>query len=247
MYSTRQINLSYKDDFRIACKINNLNYADLLQYFIDHVSFYVFIGGNMAAAYLQATMVCIDMMDTIGRRVEEVKDKKIQQISLKYVKMLTKLIHHTNNKEGTAKSKTILKDWSDEMLPLTGYFQEIKLLNDGKLRLSFDFNLLCSMNGISIENQLQYFIDNISLARSRANNLFQLEQADPCNAVLLSLVSSGEGIKDKVLPKQAIYRKYGLRLLKLDKKQKEESNLENRILNYSAFYLDWYHALNKEK
>ena len=244
MDSTRQIKLSYKEDFEIACTINNLNYTDLLQYFIDHVSFYVFIGGNMKAAYIWATKVCIECGDAIGGQATAVTDKSIQQISLKYIKMLTLLIER-DEAESLNKSTYLMQAWSDEMRSLTSYIKTIQLPNKDELYLSFDFNLLCSINGLSIQQQLQYFIDRLSLARVRANNLLEGTTADPAASVLFALISSDSRLKTKLLPRQDIYRKYGLQLLELDKKLRGENNLKTRILNYRAFYQDWYQALNK--
>jgi hypothetical protein len=245
MDSKRQIELSYTEDFVIACTINNLNYTDLLQYFINHVSFYSFIGGNVAAAYLWATTVCIESREAIGKKVKVVTDKTVQQISLKYIKMLTALIRQTDHKATETNSRELMKAWSGEMLLLTNYLQEVDLAGSAKLSLSFDFNLLCSMNGITVQQQLQYFIDHISLARQRASSLLHGTNNDPSTALLLSCVSSDKRVKGKLLPQQHIYRKYGLQLLKLDIIQREESDLATRILNYSAFYQDWYHALNQ--
>lgn len=243
MDSIRQIKLSYKEDFRIACMINHLNYKSVLQYFVDHVSFYVFIGGNMASAYIWATAVCVECREAIGEKKEPVKDQHTQQVSLKHIKLLAAVIADSDLTDKIAKSKSVMKEWSAEMPKLQDYFHEIMLANEGSLQLSFDFNLLCSLNGISVQNLLQYFIDHISLARERAVNLLQIVKTDPSTSLLLSLASADQGDQSKILPKQNIYRAYGLRLLKLDKKQKEESNIENRIVNYSVFYLDWYHAL----
>jgi hypothetical protein len=247
MDSKRQIELSYTEDFVIACTINNLNYTELLQYFIDHVSFYGFIGGDVAAAYLWATTVCIESREDIGREVKVVTDKTVKQISLKYIQMLTALIRQTDHLATETKSRELMKAWSGEMLFLTNYLGNVELAGTAKLSLSFDFNLLCSMSGITIQEQLQYFIDHISLARQRASSLLHGTNNDPSTALLLSWVSSDKKVKGKLLPQQHIYRKYGLQLLKLDITQREESDLATRILNYRAFYQDWYHALNRGK
>lgn len=243
-----QIKLSYTEDFKIACKINNLEHERLLQYFIDHVSFYAFIGGDMELPYLWATTVSIDCKEIMGKKVEAVKDQGIQKISLKYIKMLTALNieEDLSASAASAKSISLMKTWAAEMGPLANYPAGIQTSSGEELKLTFDFNLICSMNGVSVQHQLQYFIDKISLANERAVNLIQPVKTDPSTAVLLLLVSRHEGVRDKILPHQELYKKYGLWLLKLDKKQKEENDLENRIRNYSAFYLEWYNALSKE-
>jgi len=243
-----QIKLNYTEDFKIACKINNLKHEELLQYFIDHVSFYAFIGGDMELPYLWATTVSIDCKEVMGKKVEAVKDQRIQKISLRYIKMLTALHIEEDLSEGavSAKSISLMKKWAVEMGPLTNYPAGIETSDGERLKLTFDLNLICSMNGINVQHLLQYFIDKISLANERAVNLIQPVKTDPSTAVLLLLVSGHEEVRNKILPHQEIYKKYGLWLLKLDKKQKEENNLENRIRNYSAFYLEWYNALSKE-
>ncbi|MGY0040374.1 hypothetical protein [Pedobacter sp. NJ-S-72] len=83
------------------------------------------------------------------------------------------------------------------------------------------------------------------MARERALNLHQLVKTDPSTAFLLLLLSKHENVKNKVLPQQEMYKKFAAGLLKLDEKQEEESNFENKIRNYNIFYLEWYNALNK--
>ncbi len=243
-----QIKLDYPEEFRIACKINNLQHGELLQYFIDHVSFYAFIGGDMEIPYLWATTVCIECKEFWGKTVEAVTDQAIREISLKYIKKLTALSLETDLTKSAETSKSILlmKKWALEMTPMTDYQSGLNTDTGLKLKLTFDFNLLCRMNGVDIGLLLQYFIDSVSLARERAVNLYREVRTDPSTAVLLILVANHEEIKNKVLPRQEIYRQYGLRLLKFDKKQKEERNLDSRIKNYSDFYREWYNALNKD-
>lgn len=250
MNSKEQIKLDYTEDFRIACRINNLKFEELLQYFIDHVSFYAFIGGRMEPVYLWATIVSISCREAEGGEVETVNDRNIQRISMKYIKKLTALLFEKglSKKIETVRSIAIMEEWAAEMLPLTDYPDEIETEGGLSLKLRFDFNMLCRMNGLDVKQLLQYFINTISLARERAINLLVEVRADPGTSVLLFLVSSHEDVKNKILPQQDIYKQYGLKLLRLDKKQKEEADLDTRIKNYRAFYLDWYNALgNREE
>lgn len=242
-----KIKLNYTEEFRIACKINNLKYGELIQYFIDHVSFYAFIGGDMQAIYLWATTVCIDCKEETGTIVKTITDQEIKDISLKYIKRLTALSLETglSGKTEESRSTLIMKEWALEMTPLTDYQTELYTESDQLFYLSFDFNLLCRMNGCNVELLLQYFIDKISLARERATNLFQIVKTDPSTAVLLLLVSSHDMVKNRIMPQQHIYKRFGLQLLELDQRQKEEDNLQKRINSYSTFYKEWYTALTE--
>ena len=242
-----RIKLNYTEEFRIACKINNLKYGELMQYFIDHVSFYAFIGGDMQAIYLWATTVCIDCKEETGTTIKTITDQEVKNISLKYIKRLTMLSQEStlSSKTEVSRSVLVMKEWAAEMTPLTDYLTELYTESGQVLKLTFDFNLLCRMNGCDAELLLQYFIDKISLARERATNIFQLVKTDPSTAVLLLLVSGHDAIKNRIMPQQHIYKKYGIQLLELDQRQKQEINLQKRISNYSIFYKEWYNALNE--
>lgn len=243
-----QIKLDYTEDFRIACRINNLKFEELLQYFIDHVSFYAFIGGDMEPVYLWATIVSINCREAEGGAVETVTDGNIQRISMIYIKKLTALLLEKGLSKNieTVRSIALMEKWAAEMLPLTDYPDEVETDSGLSLKLRFDFNMLCRMNGLDVQQLLQYFINTISLARERAINLLVEVRADPGTSVLLFLVSYHDEVKNKILPQQDIYKQYGLKLLRLDKKQKEEADLDTRIKNYRAFYLDWYNALGEK-
>lgn len=239
-------NLTYPEEFRVACKINNLKYEELLQYFIDHVSFYAFIGGEMELVHQWATKVTTDCKRAFNGVFTRINDIEIQRITLKYIKKLTGLsLNNTLSKESKILQSTfVVKAWSDEMQPLTNYETQLDSGDHHYLQLTFDFNLLCRVHGLTSVQLLQCFIDNISLARERAINLNEMIEPNPAMAILLLVVINNSEIKDKIMPHQQIYKQYGMQLLKLDKKQKKELSLQKRINSYSAFYLDWYNTLN---
>lgn len=83
--------LNYSSEFRIACKINNITKEEIIQYLIDHVSFYAFIGGDMGTAYLWATTVAVECKDFLNSPMQNESDSRIKEISLKYIKKLTNL------------------------------------------------------------------------------------------------------------------------------------------------------------
>lgn len=245
MDNKEEMRLDYTDDFKIACKINNVSHEELLQYFIDHVSFYAFIGGQLEDAHQWSTTVCMDCKAFWGSSAASLKDDRIRDVSLAYIKALTALTQETalSCEQQVAKSKMLMREWEGEMLPLVDYPSSFQLYMGGRLTLSFDFNLLCRMNGVDQLVLLQYFVDSISLARERALNLSGEVKTAASTAVLMTLVCAHEEFKQKILPRQDIYRTYGLQLLKLDKRLKGESDIESRMNNYSDFYREWYHAL----
>ena len=247
MSAIKQIKLNYPEEFRIACKINNLRHDELIQYFIDHVSFYAFIGGDIEPPFLWSTAVSIACKEVLNKPVETITDSRIQEISLRYIKQLTSLHLKSDLSTGAESSKSVflMQAWSTEMLPLTDYAMDLQTEEGHFFSLTFDFNLVCRLNGIDAELLLQYFIDSISLARERAVNVIEQINITPGVAVLMILIGNHEEVKNRVLPQQDIYKKYGLQLLKLDKKQRKESDLQIRIQAYTAFYREWFNALNQ--
>ncbi len=246
MNVSRSTNLTYPEDFVVACKINNLKYQELLQYFIDHVSFYAFIGGEMDLVYQWATKVTTDCKCVFNGIITRINDVEIRRITLKYIKKLTGLsLNNTLSKEfKIIQSNLFVKNWSDEMLPLTNYETQLDTGDHQYLELTFDFNLLCRIHGFTSAQLLQSFINNISLARERAVNLNEMIAPNPAMAILLLVVINNKAIKDKIMPRQEVYKKYGIQLLRLDKIQKNEPDLQRRINIYTEFYLDWYKTLN---
>ena len=238
--------LNFTEDFKIACKINNLKHEELIQYFVDHVSFYTFIGGEMGPVNQWATKVCIDCENVFDGIVDRENDNEIRRISLKYIKKLTALSlgDEITAEEKMMHSGVLIEQWSQEMSPLTNYKKELDLGEGKLLYLTFEFSLLCKMNGVIFEQLIQCFIDSISLAKERAVNLHEMVEINSGMAVLLLILISNNEVKNRIMPHQEIYKKYGLGLLKLDKKQREEFNLQNRIDAYRSFYLEWYNALN---
>lgn len=239
--------LTYTEDFSIACTINYLKQEDVLQYFINRVSFYAFNGGEMEAVALWATNIILDCKETIGAQVKPAIDKRVQRISMKYIGLLYEL--QDNNLLSTVDkmrdSFYLMKDWENEVLPHTDYPESFKLDEQRVLLLTFDFNLLCKINGVSAGEALQYFIDQISLAKQRAVNLLVFEGTS-ASMSLFGVMLLSQSMKNVQLPFQEdIHQIYTDRLFSLDESLKEEKSVEKRLRMYQAFYSEWYGELIK--
>jgi hypothetical protein len=239
--------LTYTEDFSIACTINYLKQEDVLQYFINRVSFYAFNGGEMEAVALWATNIIIDCKEALGVKIRPSVDKRVQRISMKYIGLLYDL--QANDELSTVdkmrESIYLMQDWETEMLPHPDYPETFKLDDDRNLLLTFDFNLLCKMNGVSATEALQYFIDQISLAQQRAVN-FLIFQGTSTSMSVFGVMLLSRSMKKVQLPFQEdIHLFYTDKLLALDERLKEEHNIAKRLSVYKAFYAEWYSELIK--
>lgn len=239
--------LTYTEDFSIACTINYLKQEDALQYFINRVSFYAFNGGEMEAVALWATNIIIDCKEALGAKIKPSIDRRVQRISIKYIGLLYDL--QANDLLSTVdkmrESIYLMQDWETAMLPHADYPETFKLDEHRVLLLTFDFNLLCKINGVSAAEALQYFIDQISLAKQRAFNLLTFQGTSTSMSVFGVMLLS-RTMKNVQLPfQEQIHQQYTNRLLSLDERLKEEGSVEKRLSVYQAFYAEWYSELIK--
>lgn len=242
-----EFGLIYAEDFTVACAINHLKREEVLQYFINRVSFYAFNGGEMEAVALWATDIVIDCKEAYGSHIIPVTDKKVQRISVKYIMLLSELSesNHLSTVDKMKESFYLMQEWETEMMPLVDYPKTFQLDDDRFLIFTFDFNLLCRMSGVGPEQVLQYFIDHISLARQRAKNLLEPVETDSTMSLFGMMLLSRSMQKNKLPVQQEVQQWYSERLQELDERLKKEAVLDKRISVYRAFYAEWYHKLMK--
>lgn len=247
MDSKRQFGLTYTDDFSVACAINNLNPEDLLQYFINRTSFYAFNGGEMDAITLLATRVIVDCNHAYQAEVIAAKNREEQLTALKYIGLLSDLSFkdHLSAIDKMKESFYLMREWENELLQTIDFPKTYEIDEDHFLILTFDFNLLCRINGISAKQALQYFIDNLSLAKDRAQSTFGFEPND-ASVPLFKLFLVSRSVKN-ISVFQDIHDWYSERLLALDVRLKKEVGIEERIGIYRAFYAEWYQAVKKTR
>lgn len=247
MDSREKFGLTYTEDFRVACTINYLKQEEVLQYFINRVSFYAYIGGEMEAVALWATSIIDDCKKASPTEVTAVNSKKIKYIFIKYFGLLSDLNANTHftTVEKMKESFEIMQEWEAEMLPLVDYPKTLYLDEERFLLLTFDFNLLCKMSGLDVVQVLQYFIDQISLARQRAINLVEFEGRNTSMSLFGMMLMSHSMKKNKLPVQVDIHKIYAEKLLSLDDALKGELSFEERLSAYKEFYLEWYNVLMK--
>jgi len=242
-----EFGLTYTEDFRIACAINYLKQEEVLQYFINRVSFYAFNGGEMEAAALWATHILVDCKNLTGAEVVAVTNRKVQRIAIKYISLLSDLNVNTylSTVDKMKESFYMMQEWEAEMLPLVDFPRTFYLNEEIFLVLTFDFNLLCRMNGLHPQQVLQYFIDQISVARQRALNLVDFAGSN-ASMSLFSIMQLSRSMKQNKLPVQKeIEGWFKQQLLALDETLRDEPDIDRRVATYRELYAEWYHTLRR--
>jgi hypothetical protein len=245
MDSIIEFGLDFTDDFSMACVINDLKQEEVLQFFINRTSIYAFNGGDMETMSLYATSVFIECKNALHIEPTPVAERRIQLMSLKYITLLSDLIHDESRSkvEKMRKSFEIMREWDREMSPYTAYAKIFQIDDSRFLLLTFEFNLLCKFNGLTPKQVLQHFINNISIAKDRAQNLLGYVHTNASVSLLILLALSRSMNKSWQPVKMDIYNWYADRLVDLDNSLKEESSVEERLNVYNAFYSEWYQTL----
>lgn len=247
MDSKGKFGLNYTEDFRVACAINGLKHSNVLQYFVNKVSFYAFNGGEMEPLILWATDIVIDCKEDADIQVAAEKDGRVRRTALKYILLLNDLSEdmRISDTDKVKESEGVIKEWAEELLPHDDYPEAFQLENSELVNLTFDFCLVCRMNGLSVQQVLQYYMDHISLPREKAVNIFEMVDTHPCMAFFGTMMfSQSEKIK-RIPIQQEIQKVYSERILSLDEVLREEEDVEKRMSVYRSFYAEWYNALRK--
>ena len=242
-----QFRFNYTEDFRVACAINNLKYKDVLQYFVDNVSFYAFNGGDMEPVILWATDIIIDCREAIDQEIEPEKDQKVRRIALKYILLLNELSEGMKLSPSAKlkESVTLMEEWKQEAQPYSKDVESFPLDDTNAVKLTFDFIQVCKMNGVTVAQALQYYIDHISLPQDKAVNLLEYVNTHPCMALFGTMMSVHSSKIEKIPVTHDIQLLFAKRLLLLDEALKEEDNVAKRIVKYREFYAEWHAALRK--
>jgi hypothetical protein len=245
MDSTIELGLNFTDEFSMACVINDLKQEDVLQFFINRASVYAFNGGDMETLSLYATSTVIECKNSLQSEPTPVTERRIQLMSLKYITLLSDLIHDESlsKVEKMRRNFEIMREWDREMSPYTTYEKTFRIDESRYLLLTFEFNLLCKFNGLTPKQVLQHFINNISIARDRATNLLGYVHTNASVSLLILFALSRSMNKSWQPVKMDIYNWYSDRLVDLDQSLKEENSVEERLNVYNAFYSDWYQTL----
>ena len=245
MELNKELTLNYAEEFRIACTINNLRYEEVLQSFISAASFYVFTGGEIDAAAQWATQVILDCKEEVNGKAPWVSAQLMSESSFKYINMLKELSRadHLSRQIKCNKSEAVMREWEEAFFAEAPYHDQVEINGNCYLNIPFNFHMLCRVNGVSIKQVLQYFIDIISLAEDRALNLYTIIKVNPGTAFILLLLIKDNHTSNRRLPQEQIYVKYGLQLLDLDERLEDEIEFKYRVKAYRRFYLEWYNAL----
>lgn len=232
--------IEYKEDFIVSCTINRVKPEELLQHFVNQVSYSSFLEDRNNSSCAANQIVSAFLKE--GNNHVYIP-KYCRSTHARCSKKLNAVTENTElSKEDKRLELSFALCWCrNEILKTEFQIDKAYLEMDECVDLSSNFLVVCFMYGIFPERLIEYFMDHISLAKSMARNQFEIETYNPFMTFFTRL---SEGcFKNSRELQIAGYGKYALELAALDKGMKIEESLEQRTAKFSAFYNKWFYAI----
>lgn len=230
-------------NFKIACATYQLSIPEVLQLFIDHVSFYDSLSQKSDDLYRSATNTLLNYSISIRRETTTAFLNHREPI-LKYIRKIigiaTSSIKESNKKRKLCAPivKQIYQIIDRSMTKNTSLLLEEGII----LQLKMDFCLICEIHNCSPEEYLEHFMLQISLPRNHAQVGLKKVLENQAMGFFFKAVNIIEErpVRDshKNLQIEFIDQIQELHLwLFLNR------NLEKREEKYQEIYLSYYHQL----
>lgn len=230
-------------EFQIACTIRHIKVHDLLQTFINHVSFYASINKGNIPGYREAT----DVMSIYSIRYHN-KDNQMSFTNKEHALKCIKDILAIGVKRGMNENKKRIKciPIVKQLYRLTEHHNSTdKIYLDENHALTFteDFSLMCDTHRHYPKEYLEYFMSRISLADADARVSLNKIDENPAMA-FYELVLNGLG---NLFPETLHLTELEANFIDSIQKFHYEvfliRDLDERRSAYQEFYLDYYNKL----
>lgn len=250
--------LNISTEFRIACVLNNLEMQQVLQIFIDHVSFYFSLCEGYLPGYTEATRVISEFSVRKDKNSQTQIDKNLsagrsstwnREMSIKYIRQLIKLAYTSSSTESVKhkKSLNIVNKLFNAMGNLQVCPECIYLDEHRKLIFNSDFRIICEMHNISPKFYLEYFMARISLAEIQARISLNAPTDNGAMTIFFKILNGLGGIHWEKLTVTEEMVNYIDAVQQLNAAHYIIRNLEKRISVYREFYLYHYNQITKTK
>lgn len=257
MDTVTTIVLEIPDEFKIACVVNNLKIAEVLQVFINHVSFFQTLNSGCLTGFQEASLVMSEYSVKTKLSGKNSKLKSITDIegpefhrekSVKYIRQLIALTFHSKDSESVKhrKSIPIVKDLFKSIQGFKFCPEKICLNETEQLVFNNDFRIICELYQIYPKCYLEYFMNKISLAETNARLDLNIEVQCNAMAFFFRVVNGLGQLNNKAIKPGDAILNYIDEIQQLPAKSFIIRNLDERIALYSEFYQSHYQKISKE-
>lgn len=156
-------------EFKMACTTYHLAVPEVLQLFIDHISFYDSLSHKSNDAYRVATNT---LLSHPHPPIEGISPafKTNREAIIKYVREIVQMSVRPRTSEIKRRKLCIplIKKIFNLMEPKVTSSRTLQLDGESSLQLGMDFSIMCETHNCSPEVYLQHFMDQVSLPETHA-------------------------------------------------------------------------------
>lgn len=189
-------------NFKIACTLYNLPVHKVLQFFIDHVSFYDSMSTGFNGAYSNATNT---MISCPGKtKTSNTGLLPHREMIIKYIREIIAVTMQHGTTEAKKRQKSIpIINRLYKSLPVEKKVPKVLYLNKkSTLALTIDFCVFCEIHDCGPKIYLEHFMNKISLADISARIGLQLIVENQAMAFFSKLIK-GYGNLNSGIPADA--------------------------------------------
>lgn len=237
MKHEKTLPLQFPENFKVAVVINNLDIEYVLQEFIDSTSFYQFYSQKIDSFHNQINDGVLDLIHQYQQDYSTLKVANSHDVSFKYLKQIHDLKSdmQLSDAQKIACSSILMKEWENEQLPVLELPDILILEQNKSVKISFEFNMMCSLCRMKPEHALTQFMSQISIAKIQAYNQFDQESSYRNMPYL--------AIDNVPVTQLEIRKKYENKFTALHVKMSKVKSFAKRLVAYQDFYDQWYNEL----
>lgn len=233
-------------EFKMACTIYNMSPKDVLQCFIDHVSFYDSLSQRFNGPYSYATNVLISYPYEENEKISKAFSRN-RDHAIKCIRGLLNLIMDPNLTEEQRRKKSLPIISELHKITPNNYIKtnELKLDKNTTLRLTLDFRLFCEIHELVPAKYLEHFMANISLSDISARNSLGMTELNYAVAFFSALSDGYKNINEGNLPHPDLHFNFIDRMQEMHLRALFIRNLDQKKQMYQEVYYSHYLKLIK--
>lgn len=235
-------------EFRIACLLNNFSIQDVLQAYVDHVSFFCTLYNSNLPGFSEATYITSEYsVGNKGNRQQTDDDKPAinRLVAVKYVRQMVALSLKTQLTETVRfkQSKKMVNKLFSAIASFKYCPKKLYINEESMLIFTKDFRIICEIHSVYPKAYLEHFMNKVSWAEAHARVDLNADTMDSGLLFFIKLTNGLGNLKREEIEITDAVLEYIDEAEQLRSKHYLVRNLEQRIAIYREFFSEHYNRI----
>jgi hypothetical protein len=235
-------------EFRIACLLNNFKIQDVLQAYINHVSFFCTLYNSKLSGFSEATYITSEY--SVGNKdnqqqTDEDKPAINRMVAVKYIRQMVALSLKTQFTETIRlkQSKKMVNKLFSAIESFKYCPEKLYIDEESIIVFTKDFRIICEIHNIYPKAYLEHFMNKVSWAEAHARVDLDADTMDSGLLFFIKLTNGLGNLKRQEIEITDAVLEYIDEAEQLRAKHYLVRNLEQRIAIYREFFLEHYNRI----